>query len=147
MATSGPDPVPGSSIAELVINTMGNQSEVASGLSVAICGGVVAFIIQIAIYNRSEGNDDIRLKGGGWLVAGFVIEAASIMAGIVLKGVLVSAIPSLYSASYKANEQLSNNDITALQPLQCFSLTQLSLFILGVLVFLPFFYRNRKLLR
>ncbi|WP_395023257.1 hypothetical protein [Dongia sp.] len=137
----------GSSVATILVESMNGQSETLTTLALAICAGIVALLLQIAIHNRSDGTKAIRLCIGDLLFVAFVLEGASVVAAYLVRGAIVSSIPELVSLKYAAQGPLSPDASTGLQAIHSLGQVQFALFGLGVLAILVVLVANRSLFR
>jgi hypothetical protein len=135
--------VAGSDIVALLIDTIGSQADLLLGLSAAICGGIVALVIQVAIHNRG-GDTKITIAGSAILLLACIAEGVSMFYGYSVRGTLAGSLPALYHASYKVDKALIYNDLDPIQILQSQALSQFYWFIggLGLLLLLVLFNRR-----
>ncbi len=143
---SGVQSVDGGSIASLLVDAIAAQSDLLFTLAIAICGGIVALALQVALHNRGKEDKPLILRWSHLLWVAFVMEGLSAATGYLVRGALVASIPSLVSATYKAGVSLEYSEVAGLDTVQCFAQLQFYLFAAGVAVVLALICRNFTLL-
>lgn len=87
-------------IAEQIIKSMGSQMDLIFTLSVAICGGILALSVQIAIHNRAAQTSPLKYRGYWLLVLTFLFAGMSIILGYFSRGSITSSIPAIYNLNF-----------------------------------------------
>jgi hypothetical protein len=137
----------GSAVAPILIDSMTGQSETLSTLSLAICGGIAALLLQVAIHNRSDGTKKLRLRASDLLLVAFVLEGASFVVAYLVRGSIVASVPELMNLKYDPQTALSPAASNGLQAIRTLELTQFTLLGLGILAILVVLIVNRPLIR
>ena len=87
-------------IAEQIIKSMGTQMDLIFTLSVAICGGILALSVHIAIHNRAAQTSPLKFRGYWLIVSTFLFAGISIILGYFSRGSITSSIPEIYKIDF-----------------------------------------------
>lgn len=92
--TTAPGSLDFAPIAKAILDQLSSQVGLATALATAICGGLVALVIQLAIHNRS-GNARIALSGRWLIVLALLSEVVSLVFGYLARGAITDVAPVL----------------------------------------------------
>ena len=114
--------VDGKDVGSALVEALGSQADILSSLSLAVIGGLFAFAIQVMLHNVSEPEKRISVSvlSTWWVAIGF--ESLSLAFSYLLKGSIVSAIPTIYGSSYLVGQSIEKNAIEALDALRWLAL-------------------------
>ena len=88
-------------IPEKLLESLGSQIDLLFTLSVAVCGGIIALVFQIAIHNRSDGTTrPIKIHWPWALLLALVAEGISLLCGYFARGAITANIPSIYRIDF-----------------------------------------------
>lgn len=129
----------------LFISSANEQAELLMTLSVSVCGGIIALIFQILIFNKKGEGEVIPLKKF-WLctTAFFFLFVATAFAYLV-KGNLASLAFTLNGATIDALTSIAQqSQIPGLSVFRVLSLIQAGSFLIGVGMIFAFSWFNYK---
>jgi hypothetical protein len=139
--------ISGSDIGDALIGSLGGQSDLLTSLSLATIGGLVAFAVQVMLHNASAPASSIGLRWLWTWWGSIFLEFSSIFSSYLLKGSIVSAIPTVFGTNFIVGEPIQENKVTALDYIQVLALIQFACFILGILLLVVFLIKNSMSLR
>ena len=87
-------------IANQIISSMGKQIDLFFTLSVAICGGIIALVFQLALHNTNNQNSKLIICGKWMLYGSFFLEGLSILSGYLSSASITANIPSIYKIDF-----------------------------------------------
>lgn len=132
--------------AEKILETISSQIDLLTTLSVGICAGIVALLIQIAIHNHADGSAKLRLRWGDLLFLAFFCEGASLVLGYLSYGALTDAAPIVLGLVLDSTKTFAQHEFPNAGLIRGLALTQFLLFFVGILAVFVCLLRNRKLL-
>ncbi len=133
-------------IANSIIAQTTEQINLLLSLSTAICGAIMAFILQISLHNNTSEEKAIRLRGTNWLIVAFLIEGVSILFGYFAQGTLISLTPAIYKASNPNIKNWTTVQFPGSVMIRATTLLQFLFFFLGLLTVISVIFRNRKIM-
>jgi hypothetical protein len=131
-------------IAEQTINSMGSQMDLLFTLSVAICGGIIVLLVQIALHNSGAGNK-IKLNSTSLLIVTFIFEGMSILLGYFARGSITSSIPQIYKLDYAKINSFGSAVFDAHCMLKSLFLLQFFTFFIGIILLFFLVWNNKDL--
>jgi hypothetical protein len=134
-------------IAEQIIKSMGSQMDLIFTLSVALCGGIVALIVQLAIHNRSVPASPLKLRGYWLLVLTFLFAGTSIIFGYLARGSITSSIPEIYRLDFSKIKSWGSASFEASCMLKFLFQSQFWTFFLAIICLFVVVILNRKLVK
>jgi len=79
---------------------MANQIDLIFTLSVAICGGIIVLIFQVALHNSKKEGPILKIEWRFLLWLSFLFEGISILFGYLSRGAITANIPSIYEIDF-----------------------------------------------
>jgi hypothetical protein len=134
-------------IAEQIIKSMGSQMDLIFTLSVAICGGILALSVQIAVHNRAAQTSPLKLKGYWLLVLTFIFSGMSIILGYLSRGSITSSIPEIYKLDFSKIKSWGSASFDASCMLKILFASQFWTFFLAIIFLFVVVCINRKLIK
>jgi hypothetical protein len=134
-------------IAEEIIKSMGSQMDLIFTLSVALCGGIIALLVQIAIHNRSKTAAPLNLRGYWLLVFTFLFAGVSIISGYLARGSITSSIPEIYQLDFSNIKSWGSASFEASSTIKILFLSQFWTFFLAILCLFVIVCINLNLVR
>lgn len=132
-------------IAEQIIKSMENQMDLIFTLSVAICGGLIALFIQLAIHNHTQ-SSNIEMKGAILFLVTFVFEGLSLIFGYFSRGSITSNIPKINSLDFSKIERWGAVSFDGYGTLKFLFIMQFILFIVGIACLFILLLMNKDLI-
>lgn len=129
-------------IAEQIIKSMGTQMDLIFTLSVAICGGILALSIQIAIHNRAAQASSLNFRGYWLLVLTFLFAGISIIFGYLSRGSITSSVPAIYKIDFSKIDSWGKAAFDASCMLKILFTSQFVTFFLSIICIFVFFCIN-----
>ena len=87
-------------IAKEIISSVGNQIDLIFSLSVAICGGIIALVFQVALHNSKKESSVVKIEWAFLLWLSFLSEGISVLFGYLSRGAITANIPSIYKIDF-----------------------------------------------
>ena len=87
-------------VANQIISSMGRQIDLIFTLSVAICGGIIALVFQLALHNSKLNKSPLRIEWHFLLWGSFLFEGISVLFGYWSRGAIPANIPSIYKIDF-----------------------------------------------
>jgi hypothetical protein len=87
--------VDNNALVKTIVDQLGSQVGLSTTLSTAICGGLVALVIQISIHNATGGTSKIALSYPNLIPVALALQVASILLGYFARGVITDIVPIL----------------------------------------------------
>jgi hypothetical protein len=92
--------MPNIDVANQIISSMGSQIDLFFTLSVAICGGIIALVFQLALHNSKTNGSPLKIKWHFLLWSSFLSEGVSVLFGYLSRGAITANIPSIYKIDF-----------------------------------------------
>lgn len=131
--------------AKTAIQQMNGQVGLFISLSLAICGGLLALIVQVLLHNHSDGKSHIRLRHPIFLVSAFALQVISAILGLACMGAITDAVPAIIGANF-ANRPLSDTCFEGSRQIGLTGTGQVILFMLSLLCLTVFILWNWRLM-
>lgn len=128
-------------IAASIIDRMTSQSDLLLGISMAICGGIIALYLQLLFKNEEK---KISIKGINFITACFVFQGISIIFSYLLNGSVISLTPSIYNYANPLIENWTFVDFPGSQSIRLMGFFQFVFFIIGVFFLIFVILRNKS---
>jgi hypothetical protein len=80
---------------QIIVEQLGSQIDLGTTLATALIGGMVALLTQIALHNTSRSERPLALRSRGLILAIFVSELLSLVAGYIARGTVTGVTPIL----------------------------------------------------
>lgn len=141
-------PVASTDVAEKIIDSLGAQIDLLFTLSVAVCGGIIALVFQIAMHNRS-GKDAgaIQIRSSWALVVAMLFEGVSFLCGYFARGAITRNIPSICRLDFGTTATFEPSpDFPGYNTLAYLIACQFYAFAVGALLLFFLTFRNRRLI-
>ena len=139
--------IEGTEVGSAVVEAITGQGDLLTTLSLAIIGGLFAFAVQIVLHNEGNELKRISLNAIWALMLCAALQLGSIVAGYMLRGTLVAAIPMIFGSKFAVDSQLQDNQIIGLDKARELAVYQFSFFAVGILMMIVFLLLNYKKLR
>jgi hypothetical protein len=130
-------------IAEQVVASMGSQIDLIFTLAVAICGGIVALIFQIALHN-SKKEADLKVEWRCLLWLSFLAEGLSVLFGYLSRGAITANIPSIYKVPFGKIDTWGSASFPGFYTMKWLISLQFYTFLMGVLLLFILILKNLK---
>ncbi len=135
----------GARIAGQVLKSIGAQIDLLFTLSVAICGGVIWLIVQLAVHNNAESTKTIRLEWPCLLTVTFVLEGLAIFFGYLARSAVTASIPAIFRADYTGILDFGNLQFQGHTLLKYALILQFLTFLAGIACLLIILLKNKKI--
>jgi hypothetical protein len=136
---------------QIIVEQLGSQIDLGTTLATALIGGLVALLTQIALHNAARSGRPLILRARGLILAIFIIELLSLVAGYVARGTVTGVAPILMQlppAAWAQNSEPLNFAHVVFDHAAILATSmqiQAGLLFLGVLLICWFAWVNRKL--
>ena len=134
-------------IAEQIIKSMGSQMDLIFTLSVAICGGILALSIQIALNNSATRKTPLKYRGYWLLILTFLFAGLSIILGYFSRGSITASIPEIYKIDFSTIKSWGAASFDASFMLKILFATQFGMFFLAIICLFVVVFINRNLIK
>lgn len=135
----------GEAVPDQVVASMGSQIDLLFTLAVALCGGIIALVFQIAIHNKkTRGTAVLRLRGVYFMFFAFFMEGLSVLFGYFSRGSITANIPSIYRLDFSMLEVWKEASFDGFATLTFLMEAQFWTFILGILLLFVSVICNRN---
>ena len=131
-------------VAEQIIESMGAQLDLLFTLAVAICGGIIVLIVQMALH---ENNKPVEFQGFGFLIVTFLLEGVSIIFGYLSRGSITSNIPKIYRIDFSKIDSWGSANFEGYGMLKSLFYLQSVTFFLGIVCLFILLCMNRSLIK
>ena len=131
-------------IANGVISSMGNQIDLIFTLSVAICGGIIALIFQVALHNSKKESSVLKIEWGSLLWLSFLSEGISVLFGYLSRGAITANIPSIYKIDFAQIKTWGAASFEGSCTMKWVISLQFYTFLIGVLLLFVLVVKNLK---
>jgi hypothetical protein len=140
-------PISTTDVAEKIIGSLGAQIDLLFTLSVAVCGGIIALVFQIAMHNRGKDASAIQIRSSWALVAAMLCEGISFLCGYFARGAITANIPSIYRMNFETIATFGpSKDFLGYEVLAGLIRWQFCAFAAGILLLFFLTFRNRRLI-
>jgi hypothetical protein len=133
-------------IAAAVERGITSQAELITSLSLAVIGGLLAYLLQVRIHNATHPSNLIDLRRFNYFVLALVGAGIAIALGYVVAGILIQISPQLFSHTFDVAKSFSAQEFSPAPTglLQLISLVQFLVFLGAVLAGVVFIMSNRR---
>ena len=131
-------------IANQIISSMGNQIDLIFTLSVAICGGIIVLIFQVALHNSKKEGSYLRIECGALLWISFFFEGLSVLFGYLSRGAITGNIPSIYKVDFSQINTWGAANFEGFCTMKWLISLQFYAFLLGVILLFILVLKNLK---
>ena len=133
-------------VANQIISSMGSQIDLIFALSVAICGGIIALVFQLALHNSKTNGLPLKIKWGFLLWLSFLSEGISVLFGYLSRGAITGNIPSIYKIDFSQIDTWGAADFSGFCTLKWVISLQFWTFLLGVFLLFLLVLKNLKVI-
>ena len=133
-------------IANQIISSLGNQVDFLLTLSVAICGGIIALLVQASLSEKANQQNSKLIKCAWLLIPTFFIEGVSVLFGYLSRGSITDNIPSIYALDFSKIKTFGFAAFSGANTMKFLISTQFWTFIIGILFLLILLIVNIKIL-
>jgi uncharacterized membrane protein YhfC len=133
-------------ISNAIVNSINAQIDLMLTLGLAITGGILVTILQVAFHNKKNVTNPIIFKYYGMLIFAFASEAASILFGYLSKSSVTALIPVIFHTKFPGDKSLSSVVFPGHTTLKVYVLSQFLFLFLGIVLILSLIIVNRKML-
>jgi hypothetical protein len=133
-------------IAEEIIKSMGSQMDLLFALSVAICGGIIALLVQMALRDNQTRTESIEFQGFYLFILTFIFEGLSVIFGYFARGSITSSIPRIYSLDFSKIESWGSAEFEGHCTLKWLFRLQFGTFMIGIVLLFILLIINRRLI-
>lgn len=133
-------------VANQIISSMGSQIDLIFTLSVAICGGIIALVFQIALHNSKREVSPLKIEWRGLIWSSFLVEGISLLFGYLSRGAITSNIPSIYKIDFSKINIWGEATFGGFCTIKWVINLQFCTFILGVFLLFLLVIKNLKLI-
>ena len=131
-------------VAEQIIESMGAQMDLLFTLAVAICGGIIVLIVQLALHKNMK---PVEFKGFRFLIVTFLLEGVSIIFGYLSRGSITSNIPKIYRIDFSKIDSWGSASFEGYGTLKTLFCLQFAAFLLGIVCLFILLCMNRSLIK
>ena len=131
-------------LAEQIIESMGAQLDLLFTLAVAICGGIIVLIVQMALHKN---NKPVEFQGFGFLIVTFLLEGISIIFGYLSRGSITSNIPKIYRIDFSKIDSWGSASFEGYGMLKTLFCLQFVAFLLGIACLFILLCMNKSLIK
>ena len=135
-----------SEVGEGIVAAITSQVDLLTTLAVAICGGIVALLVQIAFHNSDNEKQRVIFVWGPLLLAAFVAESLSILFGYLTYAAVTNAIPIVLQAQFEETKILAEQEFRQNALIRVVMTFQFVMFGLGIVCVFVVLLRNRSTL-
>lgn len=134
-------------IASDLISNIEGYLQLLTTLSLGMCAGTFALVIQVIFHNADNSVAPVRLKAISLVIVAIVLLLFSIGCGIATKSVLVSAVPAIHAIQWGKDSAVVYLEDACLGAIINWAMAQVGFFILGVVALAVVLIANLRLLR
>jgi hypothetical protein len=137
--------MPSKEIAAAAERGISSQSALITSLSIAVIGGLLAFLIQIKMHNAGNPEKKVTLNSYGVYYTALALAGLSIAIGYILTGMLIEMSPQIFSHTYENAMSFSDQKFgdVPVWALNWLSITQFGLFAGSIFFGVLFTLRNK----
>ena len=129
-----------------IISSMGSQIDLIFTLSVAICGGIIVLVFQIALYNSKTNGTLLKIEWVFLLWLSFLSEGISVLFGYLSRGAITANIPSIYKIDFSKIETWGAASFSGFCTLKWVINLQFWTFLIGVFLLFLLVLKNLKVI-
>ena len=129
-----------------IIYAIFTQVDLVTTLSVAVLGGFVALLVQIAFHNMDQKKTRFLINWFYLVPVFLLLECAAVLLGYLVIGAVTAAIPSLLNTHYSL-ANLADQEINQLNLIRALAIIQFVAFFVGIICVILLLVKNRKMLR
>jgi len=133
-------------VANQIISSMGSQIDLIFTLSVAICGGIIALVFQLALHNSKASGSPLKIECRFLLWVSFLSEGISVLFGYLSRGAITANIPSIYQIDFSKIETWGAASFEGFCTLKWVISLQFWTFLLGVSLLFFLVLKNLKVI-
>lgn len=133
-------------VANQIISSMGSQIDLIFTLSVAICGGIVALVFQVAVHNSKTNGFPLTIEWHHLLWVSFLSEGISVLFGYLSRGAITDNIPSICRVDFSQIETWGAAKFKGLSSLEFCVKLQFYTFLIGVILLFILVCTNLKVI-
>ena len=93
-----------------IVDSITSQVDLLTTLAVAICGGIVALLVQVGFHNSDDSKKKATIRWGCLLLVAFGAEGVSLIFGYLTHAAVTDAIPILLQLEYDSSKTLAELD-------------------------------------
>jgi len=134
-------------IAPDIIKSMGSQMDLLFTLSVAICGGIIALLVQLSLHKTDPGRTPIKWKGVTFLIVTFISEGLSVFFGYFARCSITSNIPAIYRLPFSEIDNFTKAKFDGHCTLKWLFAIQFGTFMVGIIFLFILLCLNLKLVK
>lgn len=133
-------------VANQIISSMGSQIDLIFTLSVAICGGIIALVFQLALHNSKSSGSPLKIEWRFLLWVSFLSEGISVLFGYLSRGAITANIPSIYQIDFSQIKTWGAASFDGFCTLKWVISLQFWTFLLGVFLLFLLVLKNLKVI-
>ena len=132
-------------VGRTIIYAIFTQVDLVTTLSVAVLGGFVALLVQIAFHNMDQKKTRFLINWFYLVPIFLLLECVAILLGYLEIGAVTAAIPSLLNTNYSL-ANLADQEINQLNLIRALAIIQFVAFFVGIICVVLLLFKNRKML-